>query len=95
MSKLGTDEGVAFFIETLADHALVEIRCDHDAKTDTPVCNCGIVALGTHPTVQAAKEAWALHVLDVLTRDVHLDWMYCVPARPGGPVPEREGADGR
>jgi hypothetical protein len=56
------------FVSVLADHALVEIRCDHDAKTDTPVCNCAVAALGAHPSVQAAKEAWALHVYDVLTR---------------------------
>jgi hypothetical protein len=52
------------FVATLTHHALVEIRCDHEAKTDTPVCNCARVALGLHPSVQAAKEAWAGHVWD-------------------------------
>jgi hypothetical protein len=54
------------FISTLAHHALVEIRCDHESQTDTPVCNCAVVALGSHPSVQAAKEAWAAHVWEAL-----------------------------
>jgi hypothetical protein len=66
-SRPFTDADVARFVGVLTDHALVEIRCDHEAKTDTPICNCAVVALGAHPTVQKAKEAWALHVWGVLT----------------------------
>lgn len=57
------------FISALAFHALLEIRCDHEANTDTPVCNCGIAALGTHQNVGAAKEAWAAHVWEELGFD--------------------------
>jgi hypothetical protein len=55
-------------VEIIAHHALVEIRCDHEAKQDMPVCNCALWSGGWHPTVQAAKEAWARHVLSELGR---------------------------
>jgi hypothetical protein len=49
----------------LREHWLVSVGCDHDAGTDTPVCACSRVSLGTHPNVQAAVDAWVAHVLDV------------------------------
>ena len=55
-------------VEILAHHALVEIRCDHDAKTDVAVCNCAVWASEPLPSVQAAKEAWATHALEELSR---------------------------
>lgn len=54
------------FVSIVAEHALVEVRCNHGARTDTPICNCALVYLGSYPSVQAAKEAWALHVWDAL-----------------------------
>jgi hypothetical protein len=54
------------FISTLAHHALVEIRCDHERRLDLPVCNCAVADLGWHGSVQAAKEAWAAHVWEAL-----------------------------
>lgn len=65
---LWTDVDVDWFVAVLTLHALVEIRCDHDAKTDTPICNCAVAALGTYPSVQAAKQAWALHVMGELRK---------------------------
>lgn len=61
-----TDAEVEWFVAVLTYHSLLEIRCDHAAKTDTPICNCAVVALGAHPSVQKAKEAWAIHVYGVL-----------------------------
>lgn len=63
-----TDEDVQWFTDVLTLHALVEIRCDHDAKTDTPICNCALARLGSWPSVQKAKEAWALHVMGELRK---------------------------
>jgi hypothetical protein len=55
-------------VQTLAFHALVEIRCDHEANTDVAVCNCALWASDPLPSVQAAKEAWAIHALEELRR---------------------------
>ncbi len=55
-------------VKLLALHAISEIRCDHDLRRDLPICNCGTVNLGWWPTVQAAKEAWARHVIDEMER---------------------------
>jgi hypothetical protein len=52
--------------ELVALHALTEIRCDHDAGTDVAICNCARWKSEPLATVQAAKEAWARHVLVAL-----------------------------
>jgi hypothetical protein len=49
--------------EVLAQHALVEIRCDHERGLDMPVCNCAVTPLGWHESVQEAKLTWARHAL--------------------------------
>lgn len=52
-------------LNTIADHALVEIRCDHSEGTDTAICNCG--AWGEkRSSVQEAKLAWGRHLLVML-----------------------------
>lgn len=65
VGRLGTVD-VRSDVEILAHHALVEIRCDHEAKTDVAVCNCALWASEPLPSVQAAKEAWAAHALEEL-----------------------------
>jgi hypothetical protein len=50
----------------LFDHALVEIQCDHDAKTDRPICACSLIELGWYPTVGQARQAWVDHVVAVI-----------------------------
>ena len=49
----------------LTEHWLVTVGCDHEAKTDTPVCACSRVNLGTHLSIRRAVEAWAAHVAAV------------------------------
>jgi hypothetical protein len=68
-----TDVEVECFVSVLTDHALIEIRCDEATRTDTPVCNCGLVSLGSHPSVGKAKAAWAIHVYGVLRGDPQSD----------------------
>lgn len=47
----------------LQDHWLVDIICDHEAKTDQAVCNCAVEALPVCPSVGLAVAAWIEHVL--------------------------------
>lgn len=51
----------------LCDHFPVEIKCDHDAKTDQVACDrCGWMPNPAAHSVYTAKEAWAQHVLNEL-----------------------------
>lgn len=68
------------YAETLAHHALVEVRCDHDRQMDMAVCNCAVVSLGWHPSVQEAKLVWARHVLAVLASVSGADAPHPCPA---------------
>lgn len=48
--------------EEIAKHWLIEMRCDHDAKTDTAFCACGWRGIPMRSVGQAAEE-WARHVV--------------------------------
>lgn len=47
--------------ERLSDHYLVEVRCDHDRKTDVAICSCALWASERHNSVGEAVEAWIAH----------------------------------
>jgi hypothetical protein len=49
--------------ETLRKHWLMQMVCDHEHKTDRPMCACCDVDLGVHASVGAAVNAWIEHVL--------------------------------
>ena len=48
----------------LCEHYLVEIRCDHDAKTDQAICACARWTAPIKASVGEAIAAWADHVLE-------------------------------
>lgn len=50
--------------ETLREHYLAEVVCDHERGQDNPICACSRVHLGWHPSVGHAVEAWVAHVVD-------------------------------
>lgn len=52
-------------IETLRQHWLHAMECDHATGRDKPHCACSRVDLGWHPSVGAAVEAWLAHVAGV------------------------------
>lgn len=53
----------------LRSHWLTHIECDHEAKTDRPVCSCSLWRGPVKPNVGEAVEAWIDHVTDqVLAR---------------------------
>jgi hypothetical protein len=59
------EDPVDAMLETLADHWLAGIDCDHEAKTDTPRCACCSLAFPAYPNVGAAVRAWLAHVAEV------------------------------
>lgn len=60
-----TDETLIGIVRAvLAEHWLFDIGCDHEAETNSPVCACCLVNLGTHPTVAGARDAWIAHVME-------------------------------
>jgi hypothetical protein len=48
--------------EEIAKHWVIEMRCDHNAKTDTAFCACGWRGIPMRSVGQSAKE-WARHVV--------------------------------
>lgn len=67
----------------MVNHFPVELRCDHDTKRDKVICDCARVDLGWHPSIRAAKEAWATHVIEAV-KDAR-----AVPAGVGVPPDAR------
>jgi hypothetical protein len=48
--------------ETLQQHYVVEMLCDHERKMNKPWCACSLVDLGWHSSVGAAARVWIDHV---------------------------------
>jgi len=55
-------QGDSQLAEEIAKHWVIEMRCDHSAKTDTAFCACGWRGIPMRSVGQAAKE-WARHVV--------------------------------
>ncbi len=49
-------------VETLRQHWLRAMECDHATGRDKPHCACSLIDLGWHPSIGAAVEAWLAHV---------------------------------
>jgi hypothetical protein len=60
-----SQEPVTVTIDTLRQHWLRVMECDHTTGQDKPHCACSLVDLGWHPNVGAAVEAWLAHVAAV------------------------------
>ena len=56
--------------DVLAKHWIVELRCNHDLKTDQVFCSCGSWRGPELLSVGSAVRAWADHVADELVREV-------------------------
>jgi hypothetical protein len=56
----------------LRKHWLSVIECDHEGHQDRPVCGCGTVNLGWHPTIADAVEAWNKHLEEAAGVDIPL-----------------------
>lgn len=52
-------------LDTLKDHYLAGVECDHDRKQDRASCACSRVDLGWQPSVGAAVDTWIAHVVEV------------------------------
>ena len=51
----------------LQDHYLYDIGCNHQTKTDTPICACMGMKPVAYSSVGAAVQGWIKHVQDILT----------------------------
>jgi hypothetical protein len=47
----------------LREHYLFAIQCDHEAKTDVPLCSCSKWPCPPQPSIGEAVERWIDHVL--------------------------------
>lgn len=52
-------------LDTLKDHYLAGVECDHDRKQDRASCACSRVDLGWQPSVGEAVDSWIAHVRSV------------------------------
>jgi hypothetical protein len=57
--------GPTVTVQTLRQHWLRAMECDHATGRDKPHCACSRVDLGWHPSVGEAVEAWLAHVSGV------------------------------
>lgn len=53
--------------DVLVKHWLLEMRCNHELRTDTAVCACGIYRGQQELSVGAAVRSWANHVADEIS----------------------------
>lgn len=52
-------------VEKISQHWLMEMRCNHEAKTDTAFCACGWRSQESQ-SVGKAAERWAKHLLAIV-----------------------------
>jgi hypothetical protein len=61
------DAGREALRTTLKEHWLTQVKCDHEAHTDTPVCYCCEFICEPKATLGEAVDAWIEHVITLTT----------------------------